>query len=209
MISYTITACNEDKELAVLLDKISEHITDDDELVIQLDSSSVTPEVRDTVGIYANTIPNMKVVEFSLNNNFAEFKNNLKNHCTKKWIFNIDADEVPSAFLLEHLNSILESNDEIDMFLVPRWNTVFDITPEHISKWGWVIDNDNRVNWPDYQTRIYKNREDIVWKNNVHERISGFNTYSQFPDDEAFCLYHMKSIQKQESQNSFYETLGK
>ena len=26
----------------------------------------------------------------------------------------------------------------------------------------------NWVNWPDYQTRIYKNTEDVTWMNKVH-----------------------------------------
>lgn len=207
MISYTITACNEDKELSVLLDTITNFVTDDDELVIQLDSERLTEDVREVTYRYLDSVKNFIIIEFPLDNDFSRFKNNLKNYCTKKWIFNIDADEVPSQFLLSNLKTILDNNNDIDMFLVPRWNTVFDITPEHIKKWGWSFDNQERVNWPDYQTRIYKNIESIVWENKVHERITGYETYSNFPDDEAYCLYHMKSIHKQESQNLFYQNI--
>jgi glycosyltransferase involved in cell wall biosynthesis len=208
MISYTITACNEEKELAVLLDTLSQHITDDDELVIQLDSEKLTEEVREVIYRYLESIKNLIVIEFPLDKDFSRFKNNLKKYCSKEWIFNIDADEVPSQFLLSNLKTILESNTDIDMFLVPRWNTVFNITPDHITRWGWNFDEQERVNWPDYQTRIYKNTDSIVWENKVHERITGFETYTFFPDDEAYCLYHMKSIQKQESQNLFYQNMG-
>lgn len=207
MISYTITACNEEKELSVLLDTLTQYITDDDELIVQLDSERLTEEVREVVYRYFDSVKNFVVTEFPLDKDFSRFKNNLKRHCTKKWIFNIDADEVPSQFLLSNLKMILQSNDEIDMFLVPRWNTVFDITPAHIDKWGWSFDDEERVNWPDYQTRIYKNTESIVWENKVHERISGYETYTNFPDDEAYCLYHMKSIHKQEAQNLFYQNI--
>ena len=207
MISYTITACNEEKELLVLLDTLSNHITDDDELIIQLDSETVTPEVWNVVEMYLENIKNMVVIDFPLDNDFSRFKNNIKKYCTKKWIFNIDADEVPSSYLLQNLKSILDVNEEVDMFLVPRWNTVFEITPEHISKWGWKLDDQDRVNWPDYQTRLYKNIESIEWQNEVHERITGYSTYANLPEDEAYCLYHMKSIHKQEKQNGFYQKI--
>ena len=207
MISYTVTACDEKQELLVLLDTLSKYITNEDELIVQLDSDRVTDEVRDIVFEYEDVIQNLKIVEFPLENDFSRFKNNLKLYCKNDWIFNIDADEVPSSFLLSNLKSLLETNTDVDMFLVPRWNTVFDITPEHIQKWGRKLDEENRVNWPDYQTRIYKNKDSIVWKNKVHERISGYETYAPFPEDEAYCLYHMKNIKKQESQNSFYENM--
>lgn len=207
MISYTITACDEEKELLILLDTLTPHITDDDELIIQLDSGRVTSEVRMVIDQYLETVKNMIVVEFPLENDFSRFKNNLKRYCTKDWIFNIDADEVPSSFLLTNLNEMLKINEGVDMFLVPRWNTVFNITPDHIEKWGWQFDEEERVNWPDYQTRLYRNKESILWKNKVHERISGFETYAQLPEDEAYCLYHMKTIHKQESQNMFYQNI--
>jgi len=208
MISYTITACDEEKELMILLDTLSKYITDEDELIVQLDADNFTEEVKEVVYQYDDTIKNLKIVEFPLANDFSSFKNNLKIYCKNDWIFNIDADEVPSSFLLENIKTILKSNEDIDMLLVPRWNTVFGITQEHISKWGWNVDNENRVNWPDYQTRIYKNKDEILWKNKVHERISGFTTYANLPEDEAYCLYHMKNIDKQEKQNNFYSNMG-
>ena len=33
----------------------------------------------------------------------------------------------------------------------------------------------------DYQTRIYKNTPDVTWMNKVHERITGYDTFSNFP----------------------------
>jgi hypothetical protein len=166
-----------------------------------------TDEVKEVVYQYLESVKNMIVIEFPLGNDFSSFKNNLKQHCTKEWIFNIDADEVPSVFLLENIKSILKTNEQVDMFLVPRWNTVFGITPAHIERWGWKFDEEERVNWPDYQTRIYKNKDSIVWVNNVHERIQGYDTYTNLPEDEAYCLYHMKTINKQENQNMFYQSM--
>lgn len=206
MISYTITTCNEDKDLNVLLRFLKDKLKDDDEIVVQMDTMSVTSAVRSVIDSYRDTIKNFKVIEFPLDKDFAQFKNNLKSHCTQKWIFNIDADELPSGDMIDNLHELLIDND-VDMFLVPRWNLVDGITEEHIKKWGWRVDEIGRINWPDYQTRIYKNKEEIVWKNKVHERLSGYETYSAFPEEKEFCLFHSKTIDRQENQNKFYEEI--
>ena len=143
-----------------------------------------------------------------MNGDFASFKNNLKSHCTKEWIFNIDADEMPSGFLLENIRDILNHNKDIDLIIVPRWNTVNGITSRHINLWGWRNDDLGRINWPDWQMRIYRNKENIRWKNKVHERIEGYDKYAFLPEDKDYCLFHNKSIEKQESQNNFYNTIG-
>jgi Fe-S cluster assembly scaffold protein SufB len=109
---------------------------------------------------------------------------------------------------IDHTYIYQQDNSQVDMFLVPRWNTVDGITDSHIEKWGWFTDELGRINWPDYQTRIYRNKEGLVWKNKVHERLSGYNSYANLPDDDAhFCLFHNKTIDRQEKQNNFYSTI--
>ena len=63
------------------------------------------------------------------------------------------------------------------------------------------------INKYDYQTRIYKNTDDITWYGKVHEQISGYSTFSNLPTSNEWCLYHHKTITKQEKQNLFYETI--
>lgn len=207
MISYTITVHNEAEELNLLLGYLISNISNDDEIVIQSDSEKVTEEVEDVVANHIDKFTNIVYVKFPLNNNFSEFKNNLKKHCSQKWIFNIDADEVPSDFLIHNIHLILKDNDNIEMILVPRWNIVEGITNEHIKKWGWKFDEEQRINWPDYQTRIYRNLENINWKNKVHERLEGFERYSAFPEEREFSLLHFKTIDRQEIQNDFYDKI--
>lgn len=209
MISYTITVHNEAEELNLLLDYLSSRIQKNDEIVIQADSEKVTEEVEQMVENWIDRFKNFVYVKFPLNNNFSDFKNNLKKHSSQPWIFNIDADEVPSEFLLENMHNILNDNMDVEMILVPRWNIVEGITDEHVKKWGWNKDEYERINWPDYQTRIYKNTKDIVWKNKVHERLSGYEKYSAFPEEREFSLLHFKTIDIQEKQNVFYENMGK
>ena len=203
-ISYAITASTEVEELPRLLTAIEGSIRPEDEIVLQLDKSNTTPELSNLVKA---DFPSIKVVDFPLDNHFGNFKNNLKSKCSKDYIFQIDADEVPHASLIELLPEILETYPDVGLFHVPRINTVEGITPFHLEKWKWTMDEKGWINWPDYQPRIFKNIPDITWKLPVHETITNYKTASFFPEAEEYCLYHPKSISKQENQNTFYETL--
>jgi glycosyltransferase involved in cell wall biosynthesis len=200
-ISYAITAHNEAAELKALLSHLSFYTKKSDEIVVQLDITA-TKEVKDVVLEF-----NVKVIYFPLNNDFASFKNNLKNHCTGNYIFQIDADELPSKFLLENIHDILDSNPTVDMILVPRINTVSGITSEHIDIWRWKLNENGWINFPDYQWRIYRNVGKITWMNKVHERLVGFTTHSALPAMEEYCLSHHKTIERQEKQNNYYDTI--
>jgi glycosyltransferase involved in cell wall biosynthesis len=149
---------------------------------------------------------NHKVIGFPLNKDFASFKNNLKLHCSKDYIFKVDADEIPHEYLVEYLGEVLETNP-VDIVFVPRVNTVEGLEQSHIDKWKWNVNDKGWVNFPDYQTRIYRNTEDVTWMNKVHERITGYDTFSNFPAEEQWSLYHHKQIDRQEKQNEFYETI--
>jgi glycosyltransferase involved in cell wall biosynthesis len=205
-ISYAITVCNELEEITKLLNFLQTNIRKEDEIVIQYDDSSVTDGVMDYLKLMNSMHENHKVIGFPLNKDFASFKNNLKSHCTKDYIFQVDADEIPHEFLVEYVGQVLDENP-VDIVFVPRVNTVEGLTDEHIKKWGWKVDEKGWVNFPDYQTRIYRNTEDVMWMNKVHERITGYNTFSNFPAEEQWSLYHHKQINRQEQQNEFYETI--
>jgi glycosyltransferase involved in cell wall biosynthesis len=196
-ISYAITACNEHRELSLLLEVLRNNIRQEDEIVVQLDSNA-TEKVKTIARDY---------IEFPLNKDFASFKNNLSKHCTKDYIFQIDADEYPHQHLIANLADILEYNQTIDVFLVPRINTVSELTERHIQKWGWRVDDKGWVNFPDYQWRIWRNKNSIKWINKVHERLDGFQEYSLLPQSEEYCLFHPKDIERQERQNALYETI--
>jgi len=201
MISIAITVCNEHKELKSLLDFLEENALHDQyEVIIQIDKNNYT---EDVIGVIVNR--GIKHYFYPLNNDFASFKNNLFKECSGDYIFQLDADEIPNMELIRNLPEIIETNSNIDLFLVPRDNRVEGLTQEHVKKWGWKVDNLGRINFPDYQTRIYKNTPDIKWVNKVHERIEGFKTYTSLPD--GYFLHHNKTIEKQEKQNNYYDTL--
>jgi hypothetical protein len=198
-ISYAITACNEHVELDRLLDQLSSSIRDEDEIVVQMDITA-TDEVKAVVNKY-------KLMSYfhPLNKDFATFKNNLKGLCTKDYIFQIDADEYLSEELLTYLPAILEDNNSVEMFSIPRINTVEGLTQEHIRQWGWRVDERGWVNYPDYQNRILKNKPEIYWVNKVHEKIIGAMVTTEIPP--GLDLIHPKTIERQEKQNNYYNTI--
>ena len=204
-ISYAITVHNELEELTKLLDFLNNTIREEDEVVIQYDEGGVTPEVLEFLKI-KKEIHGYTVIGFPLNKDLASYKNNLKKHCTKDYIFQIDADEIPHEVMIGYLPQVLADNP-VDIIFVPRVNTVSGLSQEHIEKWRWNVNEKGWVNWPDYQTRIYRNTEDVTWMNKVHEKITGYDTFSNFPAEEHWALYHPKEINRQEKQNKFYETI--
>jgi len=198
-ISYAITACNEHVELERLLSQLTEYIRPEDEIVVQMDITA-TDEVKDVVNKY-------KLTNYfhPLNKDFASFKNNLKDLCAKDYIFQIDADEYLSEELLTYLPVILESNPDVEMFSVPRINTVDGLTEQHIKQWGWNVNEKGWVNYPDYQNRILKNISTIHWVNKVHEKLVGAMVTTAIPP--GYDLIHPKDIIRQEKQNAYYNTI--
>jgi len=143
-VTYAITVCNEITEITTLVDFLQPRIKSEDEILIQYDSDSATSQIKDYLNIISQIHKNIRVISFPLNKDFASFKNNLKNNANGIFIFQIDADEMPSEYLVE---------------------------------------------------------------NKVHERIAGYNTLSILPQEEIYCLYHHKQIERQEKQNALYDTI--
>ena len=202
-ISYAVTVCNEIEEIKRLIPHLSEHKREEDEIVVMLDISNQTPDIINYLQKQRyDGIITLQGEYFD--GHFADWKNKLKELCTGDYIFQIDADELPTTDLITDLPLIVGENN-IDLFLVPRDNKVKGITEGHIKRWGWRVDNLGRINFPDYQTRIYKNTPGIKWVNKVHERIEGYKTYAALPHE--YFMHHIKTIERQEKQNNYYNTL--
>lgn len=204
-ISYAILTHNEGEYIEQVLSFLVANKQEQDEIVV-VDDYSDDLRSKAILEEYEG-MGHITLVKHELNNNFAEQKNYLNSLCTGDYIFQIDADEVPNPTLIESIHELLEENSSVDLFLVPRINTVEGLTQEHVRKWGWNVNSNGWVNFPDFQSRIYKNRSDIKWINKVHERIIGTKTYAFLPGEEEWCLYHHKEITRQEKQNNFYNTI--
>jgi len=205
-ISYAVTVCNEFEEIQRLLEFLLKYKRDVDEIVVLFDSKNGDTRIEEYLRTHSVN------VEFSwhsdkFENHFADWKNKLTSLCSGTYIYQIDADEVPSEYLMLHLPEILDSNPNVDVYLVPRINTVDGLTQAHIEKWRWQVNDAGWVNFPDFQNRIYRNNQKIRWVNKVHESLNGFDVYSALPAMEQYCLSHPKTIARQERQNNYYDTL--
>ena len=205
-ISYAITVCNEFVEIQRLVSFLLQKKRYQDQIVILFDEANGDPEIEQYLRTHSI---NGEFVwhKGAFNKHFADWKNKLTSYCNGDYIFQIDADEVPIENLIENLPGILEANPDVDVYVVPRINTVDGLTSHHIQKWGWNLDVNGFVNFPDYQWRIYKNKPEIKWVNKVHEKLTGYKQYAALPAEVDFCLEHHKTIARQEKQNAFYDTL--
>ena len=200
-ISYGITVHNEAEELIKLLDVLNKNIDKEDEIVVCVDGDD--EKVEAVLGEYLSYGNNAIVYKRKLDGNFADHKNSVIERSSGDYIFHIDADEYPNAILLQQLKEILSMN-EVDLLWIPRVNTVDGMTENDIRKWGWKVTEKGWVNYPDYQSRVFRNHKDIRWTRPLHEHIIGVKTYAHLPPHEELSLYHPKTIEKQTQQNMFY-----
>jgi hypothetical protein len=206
-LSYAVTVCNEEAELQNLLYHLLRFKKPQDEIVILFDSKNGTKGVEEYLRSHSVTAdPGFTWYSDEFQGHFADWKNKLNTFCTGDFIFQIDADEYITGEFVDLIHAIIESNPEVDLYYVPRINTVSGLTQEHIQRWGWRVEN-GKVNYPDYQTRIYRNVPYIKWKNKVHEVIEGYKQYTALPAVDELSLIHPKTIEKQEKQNDYYSTL--
>lgn len=205
-ISYGITVSTEATELDNLLQCLLHYVCQEDEVIVLIDQDKVTSAVLQVLERYKNFI---NTIYFPLNNNFANFKNRLIEVAVKDYLFQIDADEMPNVYLLQSIKALLNRYKDFDCIRIPRINIVQGITFEHLKQWDWDIDIYGRINYPDLQTRLFKLQQGIMWTNRVHEKLINYKCLCNFPfrENESYCLYHQKTIEKQEAQNSYYKTL--
>lgn len=223
-VSFAITVCNELTELKRLIDQLIQTAKPTDEIVIQIDENNTILAIRDLIESYQLrsdfNIP-IKYQYYSLNRDFAEFKNKLKEACTKDFIFQIDADEYLGVFLQYELHELIQSNPDNELFFLTRINTVSDLPIDYARNIGWKVDHKNFydglpiVNWPDVQGRIFKNVKKIKWAGKVHEKVTGHKKFTLISNGDIddvegnrrFSLIHQKTFEKQAMQNSLYMKL--
>ena len=184
-ISYSMLVHNEDKTLEKLLKFLVKWKHEDDEIVI-LDDYSDNEKTKQILDFYVSA-HNVVFEQRSLQKDFASQKNYLKGMCNGEYSFNLDADEMISRWMIQNVHEIIDGNPTIDLFLVPRINTVDGITEQHCKMYGYKLDENGCINFPDWQGRLFKNRPNIRWERKVHEMITGY-----------------KTIEKQVEQNKFY-----
>ena len=206
MISFAVTTHNEGQYIQDLLDQLVPYCEQTGDEIVVVDDNSTDPFTVNLLEGYERSGA-IKLHNHALNNDFSGHKNFLTEQCMGDYIFQVDADETFHINLLTYLHDIVDNNNEIDLFLIPRVNVVNGLTDEDIRRWGWQVNEKGWVMFPDYQTRLYRNHVNIRWEGKVHERIVGYKTMAPLPAEEEWSLYHIKEIERQRRQNELYNTI--
>ena len=201
-ISYSMLVHNETDTLEKLLKFLIKWKDPNDEIVI-LDDYSDNEKTKQILDFYVSAY-DIVFEQRSLQKDFASQKNYLKNMGSGDYSFNLDADEMISRWLIKNVHEIINGNEGIDLIYLPRINTVDGITEQHCRAYGYKLNEEGWINFPDWQGRIFRNRPNIRWQHKVHEMITGYQTYATLPTDKPFCILHPKTIEKQVEQNKFY-----
>ena len=169
-----------------------------DELIILDDYSTDS----NTLSILAK---NKNIYKKKFNKDYSAHKNYLNSLCTRDYIFQFDGDELPSEMLLLNSKRFISCSPSTDLFWVPRDNRLFDIDMNFIKEWNWKVDDQERVNYPDYQGRLYKNSPNIFWTRKVHELITGYKKFTFLPKNSGIDILHARHMTKQITNNKFYD----
>jgi len=193
-LTYTIQVCNESRELFSLLNFLQKTIDDEDEVNVVVDTEHTTDKVERVLEHFNEHITIFK-------RPFDTFRENAQFHIEKangEYIFGIDADEMPQETLIRNIKSIIrQSNAEI--IAIPRINIHPGSTHEFIEKSNFSVNEAGWINWPDFQMRIYKKCDYIKWSDEVHTKLIGSDKVVAVKTDPRLALWHIKSIEKQES----------
>lgn len=205
-IEFCILTCGE-PETFRLLEQLTEQINDVGQYIsvyVDTTNEKVTDNFWGILMGYSDN-PHVQVYERKFDSNFAEYRNTCKRGDTD-FIVQLDADEEVASVFVESIQSVIDANPDIDLYFLPRENYVEDITEEYVQQMRWRVDSKGRINFPDYQGRVYRNASSIKWDGKVHERIEGAKNYARL-DLEQVTLLHNKSFERQKRQNEFYDRI--
>jgi glycosyltransferase involved in cell wall biosynthesis len=204
-ISFALLCHKETSSLYELLKTLVESKPYDFEVVVVHDNVGDTSE---TIRVLSEFDGKIMITSRPLNNDYAAQKNYMTERCSGDWIINPDADELLPNYILENIHLIIKESDTECIWL-PRINIVEGMTPELAPQFGFQLNEQGWINFPDPQQRIYKNDYPrIHWEKPVHERVVGYKTHSILPFDmetiEHLAIRHVKDLDTQIRQNQKY-----
>ncbi len=201
-ISYAILTHNEGEYIAELLTLLTTYKRDIDEIVI-VDDYSDDEKTKSILNDFKDLI----TLDYRTFDGDHTQKNYLNSKCTGDYILQLDADELVYPEFLKMLPELLEENNETDLFIMPRINTVEGLTQEYIQKWRWNVNEKGWVNFPDWQMRLYRNCDWVKWDGLLHSKVEGHKSYVFLPTEELFCIIHQKQLARQVEQNDLYDKI--
>ena len=191
-ITYTLQVCNESRELFSLLNFLVHVIDNEDNIHVVIDNVNKTDKVQKVVDCFQDKI---NVFERPFDNFYdnATYHSNIS---TGDYTFLIDADEMPQEMLIKNIKKVLETTDA-EIVWIPRINIHPGATQEFIEMSNYKMNDNGWINWPDFQSRIYKNCDNVQWTKETHIKLTGSSKCIYLNPLPALALWHIKSIEKQ------------
>jgi glycosyltransferase involved in cell wall biosynthesis len=159
----TLSVCmmvqNSEKTLPIALESL--HSVYDELIIVDGGSNDSTCEIASHYGA--------KIVHSEWCGNHSQQRNVYLSHVTSDWVFVLDSDEFIDIETKNFLESIKLSNlqqYESDNFWISRkWISAF-------SKYYYIT---SLPHYPDFQRRLFKYNQDILYLGQIHESIHNFS----------------------------------
>lgn len=181
-LSFAILARNEEKNLPRALESIKDWDTE----IVVVDAES-TDETASIAKKYTDKVISRKN-ELQLNINKTEaFK-----HCTREWVFYLDADEEMTPKLKTEIETAIK-NEAFDGYWVPRKNIIFG----HFMRWG--------GNYPDEGLRLFRRTKGTFPQKHVHEHLDVEGQVGHL--SEPFVHYTYEDVSQWIRKMDFYTQL--
>lgn len=197
-ITYAVSVCDEAQELNSLLNFLIKVKEPEDDINVLLDVGKTNDAVR---RVLEHHEAHVTLHERAFDGDFSEHRNHHVSLCTGDYIFALDADEMPQEILIQNIKQF-----QGDILAIPRMNICPGFTEAWLKEHKFRTANTGWINWPDFQMRYFKNNGEIRWKGGLHETLEGGKVQA-LDADPALALWHIKSVEKQDKQGAFYESL--
>ena len=148
-VTVVISAFNEEKKIAECITSVK---FADEVIVVNNSSTDRTDEIARKNGAIVIKRDNNPML--NVNKNFGFTK------ATSDWILNLDADERATPELVSEIEKMINQENTVDGYYIPRKNIIFGKFIEHT---GW---------YPDYQLRLFKNGKGKFAEEHVHEMVT-------------------------------------
>ena len=110
-ITYAVTVCNEFVEIQRLIAFLLKNKRTQDNIVVLYDDANGDSEIESFLRSHSIN-GEFAWHKAKFNGHFADWKNKLSSFCSGDYIFQIDADELPSESLIGILPDVLDKNPE-------------------------------------------------------------------------------------------------
>ena len=139
----------------------------------------------------------LNVVVKPFADDFAAQRNFAIGQCASDWIFELDADEIPSTPLLAGLRDFVRdlARSGTDAVGFARLNFLDELLVAGPGYKGL-----------DYQYRLHHRR--CHWVGAVHEELAGYSARFEQPIHDGHFIIHDKTSTRHAERNALYETIG-